>query len=152
MTDLTTYSAALAQMGALAQSSWGALGLANPDVAEMRFPETELTFGKAKLDKYWSRFSTINASGAKTSVGSLINSKARYTYNGILYIQIFAGMFILNGPDVARGLAEEMRNAFRSPQQDGSVIYRNARIDELTNDGTFFQYRVIVEYEFDELG
>ena len=152
MTDLTTYSAAIALMEDRAQSGWLALSSTHADMAEIRFPANELSFGKAPTKKYWARFTTQNASGIKTTVGSDVNGKARYTYNGLLFIQIFGSMFMPDFPTVGRMLAEGMRNVFRSPPMSDSVVYRNARIEEISNDGTFYQYRVICEYEFDELG
>lgn len=152
MTELTTYNAAIAQMGDLAQSKWVELSQNYDDLADMRFPDTELSFGKPPLTKIWSRFSTVNALGTKTSVGSPINSKARHSYNGLLYVQLFCSLNVENGPSTLRMIAEEIRDHFRSARQTDSVVYRNARIDELSNDGTFYQFRVIVEYEFDELG
>jgi hypothetical protein len=152
MTELTTYSAAIALMEDRAQSGWLALSSTFTDMAEIRSPANELTFGKAPLDKIWSRISTQNVQGTKTTVGSDINGRARYTYNGLLFIQIFGSMHMPGFPIVGRLIAEGMRNVFRSSPMSDSVVYRNARIDEMTNDNTFYQYRVICEYEFDELG
>lgn len=151
MSDLTTYSAAVAQMGDLAQTTWLALAGVQPDLGELRFPETEINFGKASKEKYFARFSTQSVRQQKSSVGSPEDSKARYTNNGLIFVQVFAPLFLADGPTVGRQLAEAIRNAYRKAQTDASVWYRNARIEEMTNDGTFFQYRVIVEYEFDEL-
>ena len=150
MSDLTTYSLAKAKMENLAFVYW-ALQNGN-EYAEMRFPDTELSFGKPKIDTYWARFSSINVEGTKATVGSSFNGKARHTNRGICYVQFFASMNMLNAPGTLELLAEGMRNTFRSAPHDDSVIYRNARIDELTNDGTFYQYRAIAEYEFDEIG
>jgi hypothetical protein len=152
MSDLTTYSAAIAQMGSRALGAWSQIALTRLDCDDMRFPETELSFGKNQNKQhYFARFSTQGVQAGKSSVGSPVNAKARYTNNGLIFIQVFAPMFLSDGPTVGRQLAETMRDAFRGAPTDASVIYRNARIEEMSNDGTFFQYRVIVEYEFDEL-
>lgn len=152
MSDLTTYSLAKAKMENLAFAYWALQTI--PSMAEIRFPDTELTFGKPSLDVYWARFSSINVSGTKATVGSSFNGKARHTNRGMVYVQFFASMNMLavNAPATLQALAEGMRDTFRSAPHDDSVIYRNARIDELTNDGTFYQYRAIAEYEFDEIG
>lgn len=149
MSDLTTYDLALTSMEDRVLLYW--ISKADSDFGDMRFPDTELTFGKLPLDKVWSRFSTVNVSGTKATVGSSFNGKARHTTRGLVYVQFFSTMNMQYEPNALRLLAVGMRDVFRSAPHDASVIYHNARIDELSNDGTFYQCRAIAEYEFDEV-
>lgn len=101
-------------------------------------------------DKYWMRASTNNVStrqrGHQMPEAGL--SKVVYDTFGFITLQIFAPM--KSPVSWANGelLSELGQGMFMATETGGAVWFRNPRILQLNNDGTWYRWNVIADYRF----
>lgn len=74
----------------------------------------------------------------------------RFTRFGLVTVQVFAPIVRGNGLSLSEKLAIIARDAFEGRGTDSGIWFRNARTVEIGPDGTFFQYNVVVEFQYDE--
>ncbi|MAS67377.1 MAG: hypothetical protein CMK82_11355 [Pseudomonadales bacterium] len=153
MTYLTPQQARK-EMFALVATTWAAkAGAIVSPIPEVRYQGVE----EAKVpgaDKFWMRAGTTTVttrqSGHALPEGP-DGSPVVFTNYGFITLQIFAPM---KGKDVwAKGelLAELGQCMFMASETGGSVWFRNPRIREINNDGTWFRWNVIADYQFDQV-
>lgn len=104
-------------------------------------------------DKFWARCSTNNVTTRQVGHRMVEDgvSDVVYRTNGFITLQIFAPM---KGADsYAKGelLSEIGQVMFMARETAGSVWFRNPRIRELDNDGTWYRWNVLADYEFDQI-
>lgn len=140
------------EMFALVDAAWQAgAGAIVGTVPEVRYQGVE----KKDLpgaDKYWMRASTQNVmtkqKGHSLPVAGV--SDVVYQTEGFITLQIFAPM---NSPAAyAKGelLSALGQRMFMASETPGAVWFRNPRIRELDNDGTWYRWNVIADYQFDQ--
>jgi hypothetical protein len=79
-------------------------------------------------------------------------SKPVYETDGLLSITVYAGMKAADANHIGGLLAQRARDIFRGSETNGGVWFRNARSDELENDGQHYRYLVTVAFTFSEIG
>jgi hypothetical protein len=101
---------------------------------------------------YWMRASTQNV--MTTQVGHAMPevgvSDVIYRTVGFVTLQIFAPMNIRGSyaqGELLSGLGQRM---FMASETASAVWFRNPRIRELANDGTWYRWNVIADYQFDQ--
>lgn len=99
--------------------------------------------------KHWARVSTQTVREHQTAFG---DRAKRYTTRGLLFVQLFSPKLDPNGADQGRQIAEGMKNCFRGKQTASSVLFQNARIQELQSDDDSFRWNVVTEYQYDYYG
>ena len=104
-------------------------------------------------DKFWLRASTQGVTNRQRGHRMPITgvSKPVYDNQGFITLQIFAPM---NSPDdYAKGelLAQLGQAIFMASEVGGSIWFRNPRIQELDNDGTWYRWNVIADYLFSQV-
>lgn len=102
--------------------------------------------------KYWARVSIQGVTEAQVSLADQVTgpAKRRYEPKGLIFVQLFAPM-VADGMDNGRKLAMIARDAFRGQQTASGVVFRNVRINELSNDGKSYRFNVVAEYEYDDI-
>lgn len=109
--------------------------------------------GLPGADKYWMRASTNTVTTRQRGhmVPEAGISKPVYDNFGFITLQLFAPM---KSPEsYAKGelLAELGQRMFMASETGGSVWFRNPRIRELDNDGTWYRWNVIADYQFSQV-
>lgn len=104
-------------------------------------------------DKFWMRAGTQGVDNRQRGhmMPEVGISKPVYDNIGLIILQIFAPM---NSPDsYGKGelLAELGQGMFMASDIGGSIWFRNPRIRELEQDGTWFRWNVIAEYQFSQV-
>lgn len=151
---MTTYTQAVDAMFKLFNDAWsaGASAIVG-SVPPIRWQGVE---GRDKPlpNSYWCRVSTQNVLERQTThkTGVAIGENRRYTSSGLLFVQLFCPMSSADAMDKGRQLATLARDAFRGKTTPNDVWFRNARINELPPEESFYRFNIVVEYEYDDIG
>jgi hypothetical protein len=102
--------------------------------------------------RYWMRASTQNvittqAAHAITEVGV---SDVIYRTVGFVTLQVFAPMSVRGSYEKGELLSDIGQRMFMATETASAVWFRNPRIRELANDGSWHRWNVISDYEFDQ--
>jgi hypothetical protein len=131
----------------LFEAGWNAAGIIDP-TPEVRWQ------GKAEGEpprSYFARVSMVQASTRQASFAETdAASKTKYDNQGHIIVQVFAPM---NAEDAFYNgglLAAKARDIFRRVETPSGMWFRNMRVNELSNDGEYFRWNVIIEYWFVE--
>ena len=104
-------------------------------------------------DLYWGRASTQTVATPQRGhrMPEVGISKPVYDNFGFITLQLFAPM--KSSDSYAKGelLAELGQAMFMASETGGSIWFRNPRIIELANDGTWFRWNVIADYQFSQV-
>lgn len=122
-------------------------------VPEMRYQgdeEPELP----GAENFWSRASTTTVTtrqrGHRLPEGPGA-SQAVYDNFGFITIQIFAPMKSKSAWSKGELLAELGQCMFMASETGGGIWFRNPRIREILNDGTWYRWNVIADYQFSQV-
>lgn len=97
----------------------------------------------------WGKGFIRHAAGGMASLTSE-TGKRRYRRTGTIVIQIFSPAG--EGRTRNRVIAPVARDAYEAAQSTTlGIEYRNARIEDLGEDGTWYQSNVLVDFEYDEV-
>lgn len=153
---MTFYSpqAARKEMFALVKTCWDAGTPAIVgSIPEIRYEGLEES-ALPGASKFWMRASTTDVStrqkGFRNPDGAG-RSEPVYEVYGFITLQIFAPM---KGPQVwSKGelLSEVGQRMFMASETGGGVWFRNPRIQKLSNDGTWYRWNVLADYQFSQL-
>ena len=104
--------------------------------------------------KFWMRIGTTTVttrqSGHRMPDGPE-GSPVVYDTYGFITLQMFAPMKSKDSWAKGELLAELGQCMFMASETGGSVWFRNPRIRELNNDGTFYRWNVIADYQFSQV-
>lgn len=144
----TTPIAAADEMRAHFRDGWNALAIVAP-VPAIRWHGNEV--GDIP-GTYFARFRVVGASTG--SAGFMENgagaSPQVYDNIGNVFVQVFAPIDAEDSYRQGELLAVAARDIFRGQGTNSGVWFRNARYTEVPDDGKFYQWNVVVEYEFSE--
>jgi hypothetical protein len=141
------------QMLAAVDTAWqagaGAIVGSSPDIRYQGVEEGPLP----GADKFWMRAGTQGVSNHQRGHRMPLTgiSKPVHDNKGFITLQIFAPM---NSPTAyAKGelLAQLGQAIFMATETGGSIWFRNPRIRELDNDGTWYRWNVIADYQFSQV-
>lgn len=121
---------------------------------EFRYQGVEKPDQKPPVDKYYIRLSTKNVSSEQTSFVSDDTpgqTAKEYTNEGLVFVQVFGPMSVTGSFRKAGLIAEAAQKVFQNAETSSSVWFRRARINEVDNDGKYFPFNVIAEYQFGQL-
>jgi hypothetical protein len=141
------------QMLALIDTCWNAGAPAIVGhVPEIRWQGHELP-GLPGADNYWMRASTQGVANPQRGhrMPEVGISKPVYDNLGIVMLQIFAPMKSVEAYAKGELLAGLGQGMFMASETGGSIWFRNPRIRELDNDGTWYRWNVIADYQFSQV-
>lgn len=119
-------------------------------VPEVRWQGVELP-EKPDASKYWARASRLSVTEEQANLSGN-DLKRRYTASGIAIVDIFCPKSDVEAMYNGRQLSAIARDSFRVSNATRVVWFRNARINEVAPDNDFLVFRVIAEFEYDEIG
>lgn len=93
----------------------------------------------------WARVTLRHATGRQSSLSGAMGAK-RWTQTGTLWVQVFAP--VGDGLVTAYELAQAVVNAFRDAK-NGTVWYRNSRLQEVGSSGAFEHINVLTDFTYD---
>lgn len=103
---------------------------------------------------FWGRASTQLATtrqSAHIMSDGPGGSPVEFMTTGVVFVQIFAPM--KGQGNYAKGelLAELCQCAFMAAETASGVWFRNPRINELPNDGTWYRWNVLADFQFNQV-
>lgn len=118
---------------------------------EMRYQGVEQGAKPGPLS-FWARASTKNAftrqAAHQMPREGEGGAEVIYTTYGAVFIQVFAPMKNPHGWAHGELLAELGQRMFMASETSSAVWFRNPRYVELENDGTWYRWNVIADYQF----
>ena len=97
-------------------------------------------------EKVWARATVRHVVARQRSLADSTGKK-RYENKGFVWVQVFAP--IGDGSTVALAASQAIVDAFRDAKT--SVLFRNARLEEMGCDGAFERVDVKSDFEYDEV-
>lgn len=94
----------------------------------------------------WARVTLLHAVGRQASLTGGLGT-VKYERQGILWIQVFAP--VGDGKKAGYDAAQVLVNAYQAAQ--GSVWYRNIRMNEMGTDGAFERLDVMTDFEYTDV-
>lgn len=130
------------EMLAVVRTAWlaalqPASSLVFPDVPGSKPPDGRVP---------WARVTVRHATGRQSSFGNA-QTRRKFTQTGTLWVQVFAPTG--DGLVTAYALAQTVVNAYRTAQ--GTVWYRNSRMQEVGSSGAFEQINVLTDFTYDDV-
>lgn len=148
-----TYQQARKEMFAKVNDCWQAhAGDIVSPIPEIRWQGVE-EGALPGADKFWMRVGTNTVTTRQSghmSPDAPGGSPVVYDTYGFITLQMFAPM---KGKDTwSKGelLSELGQRMFMASETGGGVWFRNPRIRELNNDGTWYRWNVIADYQFSQ--
>jgi len=141
------------EMLALVETIWTAKSAAIAGyVPEVRYQGNE-SAGLPGTSKFWMRAGTTTVttrqSGHQSPDGPE-GSPVIYDTYGFITLQMFAPMNFKDAWSKGELLAQLGQCMFMASETGGAVWFRNPRIRELNNDGTWYRWNVIADYQFSQ--
>jgi hypothetical protein len=104
-------------------------------------------------DKTWLRFSQQTVSEKQVTLSDQVVDKGgvRYSIDGILVIEFFCPRNELRAWENGGKYAQIAKNIFRSKGTKNCIWFRNARIQELPIQESFYRFNVFADFEYDEI-
>lgn len=96
----------------------------------------------------WGRITLRHTESGQTSLAGAVGTR-RFTRQGALTINIFEPCG--QGTGASTDLPEIMKDAYEGVTTAGGVIFRDVTIQEIGEDGDFFQTNVTASFEYDEV-
>jgi len=97
----------------------------------------------------WARVTVRHASGNQATLSSGIGQR-RFRHEGAVIVQIFTPFN--DGMEDSDDLAAIAKQAFEGEvTSPGRVIFRRVRINEIGQDGQWFQTNVLADFEYDHI-
>jgi hypothetical protein len=151
---MLTYQQARKEMFAKVNTCWAekAPAIVNP-IPEIRWQGIE-EGALPGADKFWMRASTTTVTTRQSghaSPDSPEGSPVVYDTYGFITLQIFAPMKGKDSWSKGELLSEVGQRMFMASETAGGVWFRNPRIRELNNDGTWYRWNVISDYQFSQV-
>lgn len=144
-----TYTEARDDILTLFKNAWeGNLSSASFPIAYQNQPFTPPKTKDSNGDpNSWCRITVIHATGQQISLRG--PSGQRFQRNGTVFIQIFTPFGI--GTTLVDILANIASKAFEGKATPNGVWFRNTRVNEIGQDGDWFQTNVLTDFEYDEI-
>lgn len=141
------------EMFALVAAEWAAKSSAVVGyVPEVRYQGIEIG-ALPGANKHWMRVSTQTVTtqqrGHRMPEAGV--SEPVYDNIGFITLQIFSPMASRDSYAKGELLAELGQCMFMASETGGSIWFRNPRIRELDNDGTWYRWNVIADYQFSQV-
>jgi len=107
-----------------------------------------------EIDKYYVRFNIKPVLEQQKTLSNVVDGigKKRYNNVGMLFANIFTPLSDVTHMEKGRSLAELGRNAYRGKTTAGGIFFRNATIEEFSHSDKYFNFRVVAEYDYDDIG
>lgn len=97
-------------------------------------------------DGSWARVTVRHQAGEQATLSDGIGRR-RFRHTGTVFVQIFTPFD--DGMVESDELATIAKDAFEGEVTPGRVIFRRVRINEIGQDGQWFQTNVLAEFEYD---
>ncbi len=96
----------------------------------------------------WARVTLRHTFGEQASLSGSGGTR-RWRRDGLLTVQIFIP--IGEGLSEGYSLAKTVVDAFEGIATTSAVWFRNVRVNEIGNDGEWYQVNVLVDFTYDEI-
>lgn len=97
----------------------------------------------------WVRVTILHATGSQASLASDIG-KRRWNRTGSLVVQCFVPL-TKGGLDVARAIAASLQDGMQGKNSPHCVWFRNATVNEVGKDASWFQVNFVITFTYDDV-
>jgi len=132
-----TYTAARDEILTLFKTAWDAQGTVPPVLYWDRATQPP-TSGD------WARITLRHTSGGNAAI-----SNRFFVREGLVTVQLFTNFG--EGLSSADLMSKVVSDAFQGQQTAGGVWFRNVRVNEIGQDGEWFQTNVLIDFEYNEV-
>lgn len=101
------------------------------------------------LSTAWLRVTIRHVEGEQHTLADASSKKLFCNY-GVVTVQLFTPMRDNSGALVARRLAEVVKAAFEGVTTE-NVWFRSTRFNEVGREGTWYQFNVVSDFQWDEM-
>lgn len=121
-------------------------------VPEMRWQNVEEP-ATPPVDQLWLRTSlqTVINEQATLSTDEGTAGQKRYDIQGLVFVQIFLPRSVATSGADGRKVGEMLVNAFRGTRTTNGVWFRNARVQELAPEDSYFRFNVVSEFHYSDI-
>lgn len=105
--------------------------------------------GTPPPDQPYARIRVRHTTSRQVTFGKV--GERRFNRPGFVTVQIFAPIVGGSGLTFAENLATIARNAYEGRGTPSGIWFRRSAIQDIGEDGTFHQFNVVVEFEYDEM-
>lgn len=96
----------------------------------------------------WARAVVRNSSADQATLSNQ-NGQRRFERRGFLNVQIFT--VYGDGLNLADKLSKVVQDAFEGKSSPSQIWFRSVRVNEIGQDGPYFQTNVVANFEYDEV-
>ena len=97
----------------------------------------------------WANVTVRHQDGEQATLSNETGAR-RFRHFGVVTVQVFT--FYGKGSTLRDALVAVTKNAFEGvTTSPGRVIFRNVRLNEVGQDGQWFQSNVLADFEYDEV-
>lgn len=97
----------------------------------------------------WFRPAVRHAFGGQASLAGGRGKKKKWRREGTLWVQIFAPMG--SGSVGADRAAQAVLDGYEGAATDHCVWFRNCRLNELGQNGAYYQINVLIDFQYDQV-
>lgn len=143
-----TYESAMDEILGLFSTYWNAQTPAvnSGSVPAVAWPGVEFT---PPVNAPWARITVKHNTSRQVTFGE--PGQRRFLRPGLVTVQVFTPVSAGGGLSLVAKLGIIARDAFEGRGTATGIWFRNARIQEVGDDGTWHQHNVVVEFEYDEV-
>lgn len=140
-----TRAQAIDEMLALAKTAWETT--ANQTGTRLKYTNVGSSSVPPTGQDAWARIALRHVTSGQVSLAGVDGTRI-FTRNGVLTVQVFepSGFGTAKTVDIP----EIMKNAYEGKTTAGGVVFSEATINEVGQDGDFFQTNVVVAFKYDE--
>lgn len=138
-----TRGQAIDQMSALFSDVWTPTGF------PVKYDNVSAKSSPPDTETPWARFVLRHGPSAQSTLSNDEGARI-FTREGIITVQVFTltGSGLIGDP---ADLPTIVRDAYEGQRTAGGAWFKNVRINEIGEDGRWFQTNVIAEFEYDEI-
>lgn len=147
-----SYQQARKDVFSLVDAAWNAQAgaIVGGSVPEMRYQGVEKSTAPDN-GAYWARSSTQSVTTVQKGFRqNTSNSPVIFTTNALVFIQIFAPMKVAGSWAIGELLGKLGQCMFMASDTQTGVWFRNPRVLEINNDGTWYRWNVVSNFQFDQ--
>ena len=100
---------------------------------------------------HWGRLSIQSVMASQAAFCGYGNGAKKYQESGLVFIQLFGPRNEVEAAEQQDRLAQIARAAFRGISLPGKVWFRNARINNVPDEGEMLRLNVVADYYYNEI-
>lgn len=144
---MITFETARDAMYGVVKTAWDANAAAIAGYVPTIYYDGVGTSSDPDPDEHWAEANIRHTTGTQATL-----SRRRFEKRGIITVSVFANLTVAGGLREGELLAAVAKEALEGVDTPEGVWFRNTRIQEVGASKTWYQFNVISEFVYDEVG